>query len=221
MPEKAAKENDMVHMEPAQAITENQSMAPSWWALYTRHQHEKAVAEMLAAKDFAVLLPLYKAVRRWKDRQKVLSVPLFPCYVFVRGGLDRRLQIITTPGILNILYRGDQVAKIPDTEIEAIQRTIAGNLRAEPHPFLKCGDRVRVVRGPLEGVTGILTRKKNLCRLVLSVNTLAQSIAIEINASDVVPDRVESMYQAGFRDFRKQTCTVANEHFQRELAPSA
>ena len=66
----------------------------AWWALYTRHQHEKTVADMLTAKGFEVFLPLYESVRRWKDRKKLLSLPLFPCYVFVRGGLDRRLPVV-------------------------------------------------------------------------------------------------------------------------------
>ena len=161
--------------------------ASPWWAVYTRHQHEKVVAEMLSAKGFEVFLPLYESTRRWKDRRKVLSLPLFPCYLFVRGGLDRKLQVVTTPGIHMILYRGEHVAVIPDQEIEAIQRAVDGPCRVEPHPFLKCGMRVRVIRGALEGVEGILTRKKNLFRLVLSVDMLAQSVAVEVHADDVEP----------------------------------
>ena len=159
----------------------------AWWALYTRHQHEKVVAEMLVAKGFDIFLPLYESTRRWKDRKKVLSLPLFPCYLFVRGGLDRRLQVVTTPGVHMVLRRGDQVAIVPEQEIEAIQRAVTGAFRVEPHPFLKCGTRVRVIRGPLEGVRGILVRKKNLCRLVLSVDMLAQSVAVEVEAWDVEP----------------------------------
>lgn len=159
----------------------------SWWAVYTRHQHEKSVAEMLCTKGFEVFLPLYESTRRWRDRTKVLSLPLFPCYVFVRGGLERKLQIVTTPGIHMILYRGDRVATIPELEIEAIQRALSSSYSVEPHPFLKCGMRVRVVRGALEGVEGILTRKKNMHRLILSVDMLAQAVAVEIHAADVEP----------------------------------
>ena len=140
-------------------------IAEGWWALYTRHQHEKVVAEMLSVKGFDVFLPLYESIRRWKDRRKVLALPLFPGYVFVRGGLDRRLDVVTTPGVHMILYRGDHVAVVPDEEIEAIQRAVAGPHRIEPHPFLKCGARVRVIRGALEGVEGILVRKKNCAGL--------------------------------------------------------
>ncbi len=158
-----------------------------WWALYTRHQHEKVVADMLSTKGFEVFLPLYDSMRVWKDRKKLISLPLFPCYVFVRGGLDRKLQVVTTPGVHMMLYRGEQVAIIPEEEIRSIRRSIDGSLRVEPHPYLKCGDRVRVKRGSLEGVEGILLRKKNMCRLILSVDMLAQSVAVEIDASDVEP----------------------------------
>jgi len=84
-----------------------------------------------------------------------------------------------------ILYRGEQVAIVPNQEIEAIQRVVGGSCQIEPHPFLKCGTRVRVIRGSLEGVEGILVRKKNLFRLVLSVDMLAQSVAVEVHADDV------------------------------------
>jgi transcription antitermination factor NusG len=86
-----------------------------------------------------------------------------------------------------ILHRGDRVATIPEQEIEAIQRAVESSYSIEPHPFLKCGMRVRVLRGALEGVEGILVRKKNLFRLVLSVDMLAQSVAVEVSASDVEP----------------------------------
>jgi transcription antitermination factor NusG len=159
----------------------------AWWALHTRHQHEKAVAEMLAAKGLEVYLPLYTSQRRWRDRKKMLSLPLFPCYLFVRGGLHRRSQIVATPGVHMILSNGAEAAIIPEAEIQAIRKTVEGPSRVEPHPFLKCGEWVRVKRGTLEGLEGVLVRKKNLCRLVLSVNMLAQSVGVEIDASDVEP----------------------------------
>lgn len=158
-----------------------------WCAVYTRHQHERSVGEMLEAKGFEVFLPMYESMRRWKDRRKLLSLPLFPGYVFVRGALDRRLPLLTTPGVHMIISRGERVVTVPEEEIEAIRRTIEGKFRVEPHPFLRCGERVRVIRGALEGVEGVLTRKKNLFRLVLSVQMLAQSVAVEIDALDVMP----------------------------------
>jgi transcription termination/antitermination protein NusG len=159
--------------------------ATPWWALYTRHQHEKHVAEMLETKGYEVFLPLYESVRRWKDRSKVLSLPLFPGYVFVRRCFERRLGIVSTAGVHMMLSRGEAIAEIPDGEIEAIRRSMNAKLPVEPHPFLNRGDRVRVIRGALDGVEGILVRKKNIFRLVLSVEMLAQSACVEINAADV------------------------------------
>lgn len=157
-----------------------------WWAVYIRHQHEKTAAEMMTTKGLEVFLPVYESVRRWKDRRKLLSLPLFPGYVFVRG-TSSRLQILTTPGVHMILSQGDQAATIPEEEIQAIRRTLEGNYRVEPHPYLKCGQRVRVKCGSLGGIQGILVRKKSLYRLVLSVQMLAQSVAVEIDAADVEP----------------------------------
>ncbi len=171
----------------------------AWWAVYTRHQHEKVVAETLSAKGFEVFLPLYESMRQWKDRYKMLSLPLFPCYLFVRGEHHRRLQVVSTPGVHMILCHGDHAATIPENEIQTIRKTVESPLHVEPHPFLKCGERVRVRRGALEGVEGILVRKKNQFRLVLSVEMLAQSVGVEIDASDVeqvAPNRFATGFQA-------------------------
>lgn len=158
-----------------------------WWALYTRHQHEKQVADALQYKGFEVFLPVYDSVRCWKDRRKVLSLPLFPGYVFVRGTIGRRLGILTVPGVHMIISRGDEAAAIPETEIEAIRRIVDGKFSAEPHPYLNCGDRVRVTRGALRDIEGVLVRRKNIFRLVLSVEMVAQSVCVEIDAADVEP----------------------------------
>lgn len=163
-----------------------------WWAVYTRHQHEKVVADMLASKGVEVFLPLYESMRRWKDRRMLLSLPLFPGYLFVRGNRSRRLQVVSTPGVHMILSHGEREAVIPEIEIDAIRRTIEGPCKIEPHPFLKCGERVRVTRGSLQGVEGILVRKKNQYRLILSVEMLAKSVAVEVDGADVEAVRGQS-----------------------------
>jgi transcription antitermination factor NusG len=158
-----------------------------WYAIYTRHQHEKMVAQILTSKGFNTFLPLYAASHNWKDRIKALSLPLFPCYVFLKGGLERRLQIITTPGIYGLVSSAGQPAAIPDIEIEAIRRVVESGAPIETHPFLKCGDWVRIKCGPLAGIQGILVRKKNISRLVLSVEILGAAAAIEVTAFQVEP----------------------------------
>jgi len=114
-----------------------------------------------------------------------LSLPLFPCYLFLRGMKERRLEVVTTPGIVFILAINGEAATIPESEIESVRRVIEWGNRVEPHPFLRCGDRVRVISGPLQGLEGILVRKKNLCRLVLSVEILERSAAVEVDVSAV------------------------------------
>jgi transcription antitermination factor NusG len=154
-----------------------------WYALFTRHQHEKTVAGLLTGKGFEVFLPLYAATHRWKDRMKQLSLPLFPCYVFLQGPIDRWLPVLTTPGVHSVVGCGAQPGLISASEIDAIRRVVDSHLKAEPHPLIECGDRVRIKAGALEGLEGILIRKKDQWKLVLSVEMLQRSVAVEIDAS--------------------------------------
>ena len=96
----------------------------AWHVLYTRHQHEKGIAHALSYKGFEVFLPLYSTAHRWKDRNKELLLPLFPCYVFLRGGLERRLDIMTTPGIHMLVTSGGHPAVVPDEEIYAVRQLV-------------------------------------------------------------------------------------------------
>jgi transcription antitermination factor NusG len=181
-----------MHFTQTEVCSHDASSTPAWYALYTRHQHEKVVAQILNNKGFETLLPLYSAAHRWKDRTKLLSLPLFPCYVFVHGGLDRRLDIVTTPGIYALVSNAGLPAAIPPVEIDAIRRAVESGYHVEPHPLLKCGAWVRVKCGPLEGIEGILERKKNLHRLVLSVEMLGKAVAVEVDGFQVErlsPDR--------------------------------
>jgi len=165
--------------------TKSQLFESPWYAIYTRHQHEKTVAQILTGKGFSTFLPLYATTHNWKDRTKALTLPLFPCYVFLKGGIERRLQIITTPGIYGLVSSAGQPAPIPDIEIEAIRRVVDSGTRVEIHPFLKCGSWVRVKCGPLAGIEGMLVRKKNTSRLVLNVELLGTAAAIEVAAFQV------------------------------------
>jgi transcription antitermination factor NusG len=154
-----------------------------WHALYTRHQHEKPIARILSSKGHEVFLPLYASVRRWQDRTKQLRLPLFPCYVFIRGGLDRPLQILSTPGVFTVVGWAGHPATIPDAQIEGVRRMVESSVRVEPYPYLRCGDRMRIRSGTLQGLEGILVRKKNLSRLIISLEMLGRSAAVEIDIS--------------------------------------
>ena len=153
----------------------------SWYAAYTRHQHEKVVANLLVHKGIEVFLPLYPERSRWADRIKVLQKPLFPCYVFLYADLRFRLAILQTPGVHFLVGGNAGPAPIPKEEIEAVQRALESRLLVEPYPFLSVGDWVRVKAGPLADIEGILVRKKNAERLILSVEMLQKSVAVELD----------------------------------------
>jgi transcription antitermination factor NusG len=158
-----------------------------WYAVCTRHQHEKAVSERLAGIGFDVFLPTYEVVRQWKDRVKRLSLPLFPSYVFLRFGLERRPEVVSTIGVRSIVTFAGRPAPIPEIQIDAIKRVIENHLQVEPHPFLSCGDWVRVTFGPLAGIEGIVIRRRGGFRLILSAELLGRSISVEVDALNVEP----------------------------------
>jgi len=165
----------------------------AWYALYTRHQHEKNIAHILSLKDFETFLPLYSTIHSWKDRTKELWLPLFPCYVFLCTDLHRATDALKTPGVFAFVSSAGCPAMISAEEIQAVRQVVLRS-RAEPHPFLRTGDRVRVKAGSLSGIEGILVRKKNQFRLVISVEMLGKSVATEIDVSAV--ERIQRKTEA-------------------------
>ena len=159
----------------------------AWYAIYTKHQHEKSAADLLVRKGFEILLPLYRLTRRWKDRDKSLLSPLFPCYVFVRTDLSRKVDILRTPGVFWLVESGGCACQIPDTDIEEINKIVQSPARIAPHPYLRSGEWVRVRHGSLEGLEGILTRFKNQYRVVVTVEPLRKSVAVEVDVSAIEP----------------------------------
>ena len=164
------------------AVSVMATSGSAWYALYTRHHHEKTVEQHLMARGFEAFLPLYRAAHRWKDRVKDVDLPLFPCYVFVHGGLERHSDLVSAPGVHMLVSFAGEPAPIPLEEIEALRTAVKSGSRVEPYPFLKCGDWVRVKEGPLAGISGILIRKKRGWRLVLSVDLLERSAAVEVDS---------------------------------------
>ncbi|HWP84399.1 MAG TPA: UpxY family transcription antiterminator [Terriglobia bacterium] len=169
-------------MLPEEMEYQRSGAAGAWHALHTRHQHEKLVAELLSRQGFEVFLPLYTAVHRWKDRAKRLRLPLFPCYLFLRDGAGRRLEVLKTPGVHGMVEVAGRPGVIPEEEIAAIRRLVAAPLPIEPHPYLESGDRVRIKAGALEGLEGILVRRQDQWRLVLSIEMLGRAVAVQVDA---------------------------------------
>jgi transcription antitermination factor NusG len=156
-----------------------------WHALHTKHQHEKNVTDILAEKGFEVFCPTYAEVHRWKDRRKEVTIPLFSGYLFFADGLHRRIDLLSTPGVCAIVSFGNTPAIVPEEEINAIRLAAASSQRVEPHPFLQEGQKVRVKSGPLSGIEGILQRRKDTFRLVLSVQLLGRSVAVQVEQCDI------------------------------------
>jgi transcription antitermination factor NusG len=158
-----------------------------WYAAYTCANHEKRVREQLEPRSIESYLPLYEAVRRWKDRRMRLQLPLFPGYVFVRMALVDRLRVLQVPSVVRLVGFNGHLAALPDAEIEGLKNGLACGVRAEPHPFLTAGRRVRIKGGPLEGREGILLRRKGSLRVVLSIELIHRSIVVDVDVADVQP----------------------------------
>jgi len=154
-----------------------------WYALYTRRHHEGIVVNILKAREIETYLPVLEERRRWTYRTKVLRVPLFPNYVFARFDKERRLDVVSAKGVIQIVGTPYGPSPIPDTQIEAVQIMIESKLKKDPYSFLVKGMRVRVKRGPLKGQEGVLLHKGNIYRFVVCLPVLGQSIGVEINAS--------------------------------------
>lgn len=158
-----------------------------WFAIHTRSRHEKAIAARLDAQATETFLPLHRSRHTWKNGVHAeVDEPLFPCYLFARIGVADRVRLLQTPGVLGLAATTARPTAIPNEEI-ALLRTATAKLKAEPHPYLACGDRVRIVAGPLKGLEGILTRRKQECRVVLSIEAILRSIAVEVSEFDIEP----------------------------------
>lgn len=160
---------------------------PRWYAAHTCANHEKRVAEQLELRSVENFLPLYPSVRHWRDRRVRLELPLFPGYVFVRLALRDRLRVLQFPGVARLVGFGGLPAPLEDSEVEAIRACLVSGVQAQPYPFLTVGRRVRVKSGPLKGLRGILVRKKNQFRFVISVDLIMRSVAAEIDVAELEP----------------------------------
>jgi transcription antitermination factor NusG len=158
-----------------------------WFALSVRPRHEKNVATYLSGKGYDQYLPLYLSRRQWSDRVKPVDLPLFGGYVFSRFDPLKRLPILTIPGVLSVVSFGQGPAPVDDGELSAIRRIAESGAPAEPWPFLKVGQRVRVERGPLAGVEGILLQMRSQSRIVVSVSLLQRSVAAEVGRDCISP----------------------------------
>ena len=174
-------------MDSRSEISSNPAQSLHWYAIHTRSRHEKAIAARLESQATEVFLPLHRSRNTWKNGVHAdVDLPLFPCYLFARIDSHNRLRLLQTPGVLGFAATSARPTAIPNEEI-ALLRTATEKFEAEPHPYLNCGDRVRIVAGPLAGMEGILTRRKHAYRVVLAVEAIMRAIAVEVSEFDIEP----------------------------------
>ncbi len=174
---------------------ENADPAPGarWYALHIRQRYEKVASSVLRSKGYREFLPLYRTRRQWSDRIAEVELPLFPGYLFCQMNLsDRRIPVVTTPGVLEIVGAAGAPIPVDDREIAAVRRIVDSGFAAEPWPFLPAGSPLRIQHGSLAGVEGILVEARKRHRLVVSITLLQRSVAVEIDSAWVSPLRSPS-----------------------------
>jgi len=156
-----------------------------WFAAYTASRHEKRVSAQLQESQIEAFLPLYRAVHQWKNRTKMsLELPLFPGYVFVRIPQGKRGSVLSVPGVLSLVGSKREPWPLSDFEVEALRAGL-DQRNPQPHPYLVVGERVRIRTGSLAGMEGVLLRKKNSLRVVLTVDQIGRSISVEVDVEDL------------------------------------
>ena len=172
-------------MSPSGALVASVVESPKWFAVYTTPRHEKAVARHFEFRRIESFLPLYMEMHRWKNGCRVnVEQPLFPGYIFARIGRRDSTQVLSVPGVLLIVGSGREPLALPDLEIEALRSGL--HLRKfEPHPYLVVGEKARIKSGSLAGMVGVLARKKNSLRVVLTLELIMRSVAVEVDADEL------------------------------------
>jgi len=156
-----------------------------WLAAYTRSRHERRVGEQLRLKNLEFLLPTYQRLARWSDRIQRLEAPLFPGYIFVHVSDHERVPVLETSGVVRLVSAAGKPAVLRDDDVERLRTCASRSGEVEPHPYLRIGHRVRVKHGPFAGWEGTLVEKQNSLRLVITVDQIMRSVAINIHGADV------------------------------------
>ena len=159
---------------------------PNWFAVYTSSRHEKRVDQQLEIREIEHYLPLYRTQRKWSDGSRVtLDLPLFPGYIFVCIQRAQRVRVLEVPGVLAIVGgTGGEPASLPASEIAALRAGLSER-NAQPHPLLKVGQRARIRSGAFAGMEGVVQRMKYSYRVVLTLDSIMQSFAVEVDGEDL------------------------------------
>jgi len=206
---------DDPHIQRTDELTLVAASAINWFAVYTSSHHEKRVASYFAQREIQFFLPLYTARHDWKNRcEAKLELPLFPNYLFVRIDRYERVRVLEVPGVLSLVGFGRTPAPLPDFEIDALRSSV-GKGTIEPHPFLVIGERVRIKRGPMTGMEGVLLRKKNNFRVVLALDVIMKCIAVEVAAEDLEAAVVQASRMSVSNEFAGRPGLHASGYISR------
>ena len=168
-----------------------------WFAILARSGREKYATMLLENGGFECFLPISKSTRKWSDRMKDIDVPLFPGYLFCRMNPNDRLPVLTTPGVIQIAGIGKMPIPVEEHEIAAVRQIEKSGLSAMPWPYLRVGNTARIEEGPLRGVSGIVVKIKSALKLVLSIELLQRSIAVEIDRNWINPCNTTELRAGG------------------------
>jgi transcription antitermination factor NusG len=183
--------NESLLLPPSLLTTER---SPHWYALHTSPRHEKRVREHLGHRRMECFLPLFRSIHRWKNGCKAqVELPLFPGYLFVNIPRGERVQVLSVPGVLSFVGPRGEPAQLPDVEIETLRSGLHLQ-RFEPYNHLIVGQKVRIKAGSLTGLEGVLVRSANGFRVVLTVELIKQSVAVELDVADVEPIAARSTH---------------------------
>lgn len=161
--------------------------AEQWYALLTRSRHEKAVNDRLRERGFETYLPLVRETRQWSDRKKLVDLPLFAGYVFVKSlsAVEERVRVLSTDGVVQFIGVRGEGTPIPEQQIDAVRTLLTRDLQYSLHPFLKIGQRVRIRGGALDGMEGILVSRDGSKALVVSIDAIERSLLVRIEGYHV------------------------------------
>jgi transcription termination/antitermination protein NusG len=158
---------------------------PRWYAVYTWARHEKKIAQHFDDRGITYFLPLYTSLHKWNKKLAKVSVPLFPGYIFVQTLQHTRYIPLSVPGVVHFVGTAKAPTEIPAEEMELLQKAISTGLKVEPYPYLAPGNRVRITSGPMSGITGTIQRTSAGCRIIISVDMIMRSVAVEVDAASL------------------------------------
>ncbi|MFZ3091833.1 MAG: UpxY family transcription antiterminator [Nitrospirota bacterium] len=159
-----------------------------WYAIYVKSRHEFNVFERLSSANIDAFLPTVERLSKWKDRKKMVSFPLFPGYLFVHvnKSYNNILTVLKTNGVVRFLGISPREPEpIPDEQIISLKRVVESKEFLDPYPYLKEGQKVRIKRGSLAGIEGLLIEKAGQHSLIISVDILQQGVSLKIDAAEV------------------------------------